>query len=92
MRNILRTRMFMHDYERMGAMSTEVINVPLYGSLSPHGLLVLYTWFFIYSSAVVSVTFDQDIYTVSESGSVTITLSLDRGIDTAFTVIVRPGS
>jgi hypothetical protein len=40
---------------------------------------------------VVTVSFDEPSYTVLESGSVEITLSLDRGIATAFTVVVRPG-
>jgi hypothetical protein len=39
---------------------------------------------------VVTVSFDEPSYTVLESGSVDITLSLDRGIATAFSVVVRP--
>ena len=41
--------------------------------------------------AVVTVSFDPESYTVSESGNVAVTLSLDRGIAAPFTVIVEPG-
>ena len=52
--------------------------------------ILLYIYITLFT-VVVTVSFDQPTYMVMESGSQVITLSLDRGIATAFSVIVRPG-
>lgn len=46
---------------------------------------------YTFRSPVVTVSFDQPSYTVLESESVMITLSLDRGIASNFFVEVRAG-
>ena len=67
MHNIMRTRMFMHDYERMGAMCTEVINVPLYGSLSTN----IHCIFIIMFSVEIVIAILFSIVQLSLSGSMT---------------------
>ena len=41
---------------------------------------------------VVTVSFDETVYTVQESGSVDVTLQLDKGIAVPFSMIVQPGT
>ena len=39
----------------------------------------------------INIHFDQSLYTVDESGSVAITLTLDGGIATSISVTIQPG-